>query len=427
MGVLLVCGGAACAWWPQWGEWARALWQAGVWRVSLEVTAAAAAIAGMGAFFLSRALAGGGQRVALWAGVAALAVCQAWLMGARGIGWEPWSWLATTALGMALGGWDAGVDSHGVRWFLGRLSGERLARLRGVSPSCYLSPEQRPATILTVRLLNDTQLREQLDAPQFLRLCDRVGLLAGEVLRGHGALTESPEAGTVRGFFGLPLAEGNHAVAACQAAFAVEESLRALATYALTLTNKAGHLAKLVIPEIGVGITSGVLTAGLSGGHYSAAGDAVEQSRWLAGLNAEYQTRLLLDDETRSLSAESGMLARPLEILNPPEGAAVAVDELRAPPYGLSIAAMERLAAYGDGIALLRGGYAADALLRFDHARAGLEKPDVVLERFATEAAEQVTRDEAGRLHREAEPAAPLIPQLPPRKSSVKTGRKRSS
>ena len=134
----------------------------------------------------------------------------------------------------------------------------------------------------------------------------------------------------------------------------------------------------------------------------------MEQSRWLAGLNADYQTVILTDDATHRL-AENGE-DRPLEILNPPEGAAVEVHHLLATRGGLSQEAMARRDAFRDAIILLRAGHAEDALRRFADARLGLVHEDPVLERFVASAEHQVARDR-GILPPPARPKARLSPR----------------
>jgi hypothetical protein len=83
---------------------------------------------------------------------------------------------------------------------------------------------------------------------------------------------------------------------------------------------------------------------------------------------------------------------RPLEVLHPPEGAAVEVYQLLAQAGGLSGEAQVRRDAFRDAVVLMRAGHAEDALRRFGDAREGLVVPDPVLERFVSQAAMEVER-----------------------------------
>jgi hypothetical protein len=204
----------------------------------------------------------------------------------------------------------------------------------------------------------------------------------------------------MRAFFGLPLAVENHADKAAVAALALAEAMKQFAS---------DHKQRDYHPvECGIGITCGTLTAGVSGETYSAAGDAVEQSRWLAALNAEYRTLILTDGATHRLSENTE--DRPLEILNPPEGAAVEVFHLLSTLGGLSQEAMARRDAFRDAIILLRAGHAEDALRRFEDAREGLIHEDAALERFVSHAEHQSARD-GKKLPPPARPRARLSPR----------------
>jgi class 3 adenylate cyclase len=249
--------------------------------------------------------------------------------------------------------------------------------------AAFLLPDQREAAVLTCRMLNEASLREQMPAREFLRLMEAFRETASRVLLEHGALLDAPESGAVRAFFGLPLAMENHADRATAAGLALSETMKQFAL---------DHMHRDRDPvECGCGIACGTLTAGISGEAYSAAGDAVEQSRWLAAMNADYRTLILTDHATHRIAENTE--DRPLEILNPPEGAALEVFHLLGVRGALSKEALSRRDAFRDAIILLRAGHAADALKRFEDAREGLIHEDAALERFVSQAEEQSARD----------------------------------
>ena len=111
----------------------------------------------------------------------------------------------------------------------------------------------------------------------------------------------------------------------------------------------------------------------------------------VAFLHRASHTLILTDSATHRLAENTE--DRPLEILNPPDGAAVEVFHLLATRGGLSIEALARRDAFRDAIVLLRAGHAEDALQRFEDAREGLIHEDAAMERFVTQAEHQSARD----------------------------------
>ena len=351
------------------------------------VPPAALGVAGACGFLsgaVSGRLGGTGARLLPAVVAAGLAVSQSGVLARFGVTWAPWGAMAGVLAGAAVACLVGGRAAAPERCLTGRLSRESLARVRAAGAG-VLEPVEREASVVTCRLLNETALRGRLAAGAFLKLNAAFASRAGDVLRSRGGLVDEPEPGTVRAIFGLPLAVEVPADAAAGAAIAVDDALR---DFAAESTEIAGEPLAW-----GVGVASGTLTAGLGATGYSAAGDALERSKWLAQLNGEYHTRILTDDATHRGATKSE--DRPLEILPPPDGAAVAVHQLLAQSGGLSAEALARRDAFRDAVLLLRAGHAGDALNRFADARAGLTVPDPVLERFISQAEIHAERESA--------------------------------
>ncbi len=383
-GLIVGTVASAVAWIPSLSDAAQPLWNGDYPEVAAPVNMAIAATGGLLAAWVGWAVDSWKKRILLLVAALALTATQAMLTAQKlAIGWEPFSLAASVTAGLltaaVLTPRGAGVE----RWFHGRLGQVPLQRLIMAQSVDFLLPDQREAAVLTCRMLNEAVLREQMPAREFLRLMEAFRQTASRVLLDHGALLDAPESGAVRAFFGLPLAMENHADRASIAALALSEAMRQFAVDQM-------HRDRDPV-ECGCGITCGTLTAGVSGETYSAAGDAVEQSRWLAALNADYSTHLLTDGATHRIAENTE--DRPLEILNPPEGAAVEVFHLLGCRGGLSKEALARRDAFRDAIILLRAGHAADALGRFGDARIGLLHEDAALERFVSQAEEQSARD----------------------------------
>lgn len=401
LGAAAGTAAATLAWVPALEAAAEAFWRSGAAPVDTAVTAAVAATGGLLAAWTGWAVDSWPRRLLLLAGALVLAGTQSVLLAHRfGIGWEPFSFAASLAAGLVTAALFSTAGTGVERWFEGRISRLQLQRLATAQSVEFLLPDQREAAVLTCRMLNETALREQMPAREFLKLMEAFRHAVSRVLLEHGALLDAPESGSMRGFFGLPLALENHADKACAAALALTEVMKQFSL-------DHPHRDRPAV-ECGIGIACGTLTAGVSGEAYSAAGDAVEQSRWLAALNAEYHTPILTDNATHRLAENTE--DRPLEILNPPEGAAVEIFHLLATRGGLSLEALARRDAFRDAIILLRAGHAEDALQRFEHAREGLIHEDPALERFVSNAEHQSARD-GRKLPPPARPGARFSPR----------------
>lgn len=408
-----------------------------------------------------------------WGLVAAgclLAVTQAVLLALRHTLWEPLPAILAMLAGGIVASWRNALPSGASVWFKGRVSPEMLGRLSQASDLSFLSASQRPGTVLTCRLLNEGALREVLPAPDFLKLCETFRARATGVLMTHGACIDPTESTGVRAFFGLPLESETAADEAVKAALALESVFQAFAmekenglsaapstiagsfpagasagasapggisrptpgtsgsmeavagmpAAAVPPLRTSGEI-KIPPPQCGAGLATGIFTAGLTGNIYTVLGDAVEVSRWLASQNAHYQTRTLLDAATHLRSAD--VEDRPLEVLNPPEGAAMEIYHLLGTAGTLSPEQLARRDAFRDAIVLLRAGHAADALRRFADAREGLVDSDPALEQFEAQANDQARRDAAASIPSASSPGQaqshllPLpTPVFPPRR-----------
>lgn len=386
---------------------ARPLWTGEPVIVPGAITFGIAAGCGVLAAWVGWAVDSWVRRAGLLVAALVLALTQSIVMAHRfKIGWEPLSLAASLTSGLFVAALLSPRGTGVGQWFHGRIGRNLLHRLDSAQTVAFLLPDQREAAVLTCRMLNEMPLREKMPARDFLKLMEAFRQSASRLLMDHGALLDPSESGAMRAFFGLPLAVENHADKACAAGLALADAMKQFAI---------DHMHKDQDPvECGIGITSGTLTAGVSGEGYSAAGDAVEQSRWLAALNADYHTLILTDAATHRIAENTE--DRPLEILNPPEGAALEIFHLLATRGGLSHDAMARRDAFRDAVILLRAGHAADALQRFEDARAGLIYADMALDRFVSLAEEQAARDGAKLpLPIPSRPRARLSPRRVPR------------
>ena len=340
--------------------------------------------AGMAAVWMGVAIAPARRVAALLAVLACLDISQSYVLVLYGLWWGPLPAVCAVLAGGGAAVLLRAASTSPASLFQRRLSPAALATLAKARDVSFLHPDQREATVLTCRLLNENALREQLPAPEFLKLCETFRARASALLLERGACLDAAEPGGVRAFFGLPLASAAPADEAVRAALALDEAMRG---WSASLSPAQGS------PVCGTGLATGTLTAGVTGSAYTVLGDAVELSRWLALQNSSYQTGILLDAATHLVA--DAVQDRPLEFINPPEGAAVEIFQLLGSDASLSRDADTRRHAFRDAIILLRAGHAEDAARRFDDARPAPPAADPVLEYFVSMARDQSLRDAA--------------------------------
>src|SRR5260370_10522368 len=121
--------------------------------------------------------------------------------------------------------------------------------------------------------------------------------MSREVL-GHGGTIDKFIGEAVMAFWGAPAANADHAVDACRAALACQRALRASG-----LTDDSGRPLR-----VRVGVNSGDMLVGNIGSefrlNYTVIGDAVNVASRLEGANKEYDTEIIIGQETRRLAGD---------------------------------------------------------------------------------------------------------------------------
>lgn len=411
LGAALVLAAAGTAWAPGLSHAAVQLHRSAGQEVSRWVMqpaqAGIAAVLGLGLLLLRTREVSRSRITVIGLAAAALCVTQCLALSLYGIGWEPFS--AMIALGTAIAVVQLAPQhaDEASRFFSGRVSRHMLDQLRAVPAAQFLIPAERRAAVLTFRLLNETRLREQMEAREFLKLVEAAHACGRAVLLAHGGCADDGETAGGRAWFGLPLAAEAHAAAAARAAVALDGALRQFAIDQMHRDRDDAHF--------GIGISCGVLTAGVTGEAWSVVGDAVEISRWLAAHNAAYGSRILIDAATHDAADLEDC---PLEVLNPPEGAAVEVYQLLGMAGSLDDAALRRRDAFREGILFLRNGMPQAAVAAFEEAAAGAGSTDPVTAHFASLARAEATRAPSRR----TEAVKPFVSTerapLPPQKDT---------
>jgi adenylate cyclase len=155
----------------------------------------------------------------------------------------------------------------------------------------------RPLTVMFADIAGFTGLSERLGDRIVPLLSGYLDTMSREV-NGHGGTIDKFIGDAVMAFWGAPAANADHAVDACRAALACQNSLRAAG-----LADDGGRPLKTRI-----GINSGNMLVGNIGSefrlNYTVIGDAVNVASRLEGANKEYGTEIIIGEETRRLAGD---------------------------------------------------------------------------------------------------------------------------
>ena len=218
-----------------------------------------------------------------------------------------------------------------------------VAQLVHDPASIRLGGERREATVFFSDLAGFTDLSEKLrDQPELMvEIVNAYLEETSECLHNHGAYVDKYIGDAVMAVFGVPAALPDHALASCHAAL---DARRALAGI------NARYAAVGVELEVRIGLNTGEMIVGNLGStrkkNYTVMGDAVNLASRLEGANKEFDTHILLGENTARAVA-GRMATRPLTRLRVKgKRVAVEVHELVGRPAELTTAQQDFLAAY---------------------------------------------------------------------------------
>lgn len=309
----------------------------------------------------------------------------------NGILFEPFSGViaifAAGLLGIVTSGSEKNLRSQLMRrWFVGRISEQKFDQLMASKEPPSLTV-RRPVTAVTCQMLNSSELGTDL-APDKLEQLSR-GFLSpvAEFLVSRGAYVDSCSGDGLRALFSFPIADEQHAVAACTAAI---ELLPTLSLLAREMETRLGKM-----PTFGIAIATGEATCGMFGSGelqcYSAIGSPMDLARQLCQLNLIYGSQILLDSRTYHL-AQSAIEVRPMEMVFAAKSQSVGeIYELLAGKNGLSERESKARDAFWQGVVHLRKADYKSALESFQKACIE-DRNDPPLAYF-TERAEALSKD----------------------------------
>ncbi len=155
----------------------------------------------------------------------------------------------------------------------------------------------RNLTVLFADIAGFTGLSERLGDQIIPLLSSYLDTMSREV-NSHGGTIDKFIGDAVMAFWGAPAANADHAVDACRAALACQRALRASG-----LTDDSGRPLR-----VRVGVNSGDMLVGNIGSefrlNYTVIGDAVNVASRLEGANKEYDTEIIIGEETRRLAGD---------------------------------------------------------------------------------------------------------------------------
>ncbi len=158
-----------------------------------------------------------------------------------------------------------------------------------------LGGTRRDMTVLFSDIRGFTTLAERLDPEATVTTLNQFFTRMVPLVLAHGGTVDKFVGDMIMALFGAPLDDGDHADHAVQAALAMSAELDAL--------NRERAGSGLPPLEIGIGINSGEMVAGLIGSErilsYTVIGDAVNLGSRIESLNKQYGTRVIVSDATR--------------------------------------------------------------------------------------------------------------------------------
>ncbi len=181
------------------------------------------------------------------------------------------------------------------------LSPEMVDTIARDAGSFRQTAERRELTVLFTDIRNFTTLSEALPPEEVAHLLNEYLREMVEVVFRHAGTLDKYIGDAVMAFYGAPLPQPDHALAACRTALDMLASLERL--------NAAWSEAGRPRLDIGIGISTGEVVVGFIGDYerrmeYTVIGDTVNLASRLEGLNKEKGTHILLSEFTRARAGD---------------------------------------------------------------------------------------------------------------------------
>ncbi|MEO0446458.1 MAG: hypothetical protein AAF191_10335, partial [Verrucomicrobiota bacterium] len=232
-----------------------------------------------------------------------------------GLFFEPFSSLFTVLLAAGLAFLYSltsnGAQKSRLHQVLGnRISYETLSDLLDQGSSEFFHGENREVTVLSLRVFNLDDLREQLTPPDLIEMSNQFVRNSAEFLASRGAYLDESLPDRIRVFFGIYGSNPDHPLQACRVAKELEERLANL-----NLEFQKNYFHEM---RYGVAIATGPVTLGIYrspvDSRLSAIGELGEYAHKLSGTNHAYGSHTVINAETFSLVRQE-FAVRPMELM----------------------------------------------------------------------------------------------------------------
>ncbi|MEO8706096.1 MAG: adenylate/guanylate cyclase domain-containing protein [Kofleriaceae bacterium] len=186
--------------------------------------------------------------------------------------------------------------------FMPRQVAERIMR---AGPDA-LAPVEREVTVMFTDIRGFTSMSEGMGPREVLAMLDDYFGRMGQIVKGHDGVVGKFLGDGMLAFWGVPDRVDDHALRAVRAARDMRLAIRELNQH------RAQH--DLPAIQIGIGIHTGVVAAGMLGGalqaEYTIIGDAVNVASRIEGLTKQHEVDVLISETTWNQLAESKRGAR---------------------------------------------------------------------------------------------------------------------
>jgi class 3 adenylate cyclase len=176
--------------------------------------------------------------------------------------------------------------------------------------------ERQTMSVFFSDLEGFTSVCEGLTPTAVVRLMNRYFSLMAEAIRAEQGILDKYIGDSVMAFWGPPFcAAGEQATLACYAALAQQSQMN---VFRSLLPEVLGIRKNIPVVNVRMGIATGDATVGSIGSEnarsYTVIGDTVNLASRLEGANKRYGTRILINEETRRLAAET-IEAREIDLI----------------------------------------------------------------------------------------------------------------
>jgi len=290
-----------------------------------------------------------------------------WVLNAHGRFASPFAPSLALILA-AIGGFSYSRSEAGLRKrLLSQTFGERISRkavysLLNSSEPLDFSGQKREVSVLVCEIFNHEELTDSLSTSDYVEMSNLFLQSGSDFLVEHGAFLDECDGESLRVVFGAPVADENHAEAACEAAIELSKRLDEINQICTERWTKTF--------DFRIGINSAPMVLAAYGsrrlGTFSVAGEPVDFARRICAANVIYGSRILIGSGTLR-DALKAVEVRPLELVRNGEE----IYELLGLKHSLSDKELFRRDLFWKGVILFREKKWDEALQHFHAATPG--------------------------------------------------------